>query len=722
MLVAPCNEIASLIINMFELQDRLHSFCPTLKNSWRIAKKFEFSKNTFVAGISDSKLFLNVNSVCTQNPNVYMPVDQYHIAFSVPTFDFDKKTRTVVPIEIKDRLTMFRCSRSNNDKMMSMHLMEIEQMLSSIYIGGYVFVLLPDKYRSSDMRYNRWIENNSAVVAKIELPQESVKFKMNEMVPYRPMDQYGSEIDTGEIEVENEYITANKWFLTVLFKQFGTSFNLDGISCPNSSKYPEPLIWSEYTYSPVIMRLKDLRERTLEDAAQKFKESEWFKMSVFQWNKMLKSWSNSTKIFGREYSFTKKLQEQADMFIAEPSQLMEQRLRIIKSLRSIKNEPNYVQIKITRSGIKIIAHNQTAKCSVHDFIISKGFNSVTKESSIEYELKKDFDSVKFALISDLYQFGLIPCMLESENISYEKRRRWLNRQLTPIERYSAVAPEVRGMSKFSNAECNDWDISNADIGLRLTMEDQIKTWERRAKTIRLDSPVYTFGFQLDDILVHAMKDGLVNGSIMGLGKTRELLFSAVLRGFKKVLIICPKRLIGTWQDEIEDLLIPFGRRVRRHWNGSILNIEIPNVIEFASNCRSSEFTTFNIISYDKLKSTPRDANFFKCPKCGFVTFSTSQEDMRCPGDPFYYDVDPMQDKSCVGQLRRWKLANSERDESGKLKYQKHKVCKATGKKVHWNESHPSRNGIKDSECVIVDTRKQNPYRDPLTGGRPRPNV
>jgi len=718
MYIFDANKISATISEMFNFQDRLQAFCPSVDNCEKFASSMSHVQYMKIASIGRNSSF--PGTLNTKSQNIYLPKDMFHISFGVPTFGFDHKTGLLHPEKIADTLSLFRCSRASNEMEMNLHLMEIEQMLNAIYIGGYVFMIIPDKWRSQDMRYNRWLESNSSVVAKIELPQGFMRYEKEIDIPYRPEDQYGSKIDSGFDSVKLDFEIKSKMFLMILFKPYSVTYNLDGLDSPTSSRFPIPLEWAEFTYSPVQAKFDPGNPDKL---INRFKTSDWYKMSVFQWNKMLKAYDNSTIVFGRTYKQAK-IKDQSEMFVAKASDSFRQKIVIVDGLSRLKKSKNMVQVKITRSRIKIIGHTVAARCAIAEFMLSKDLSQETRKPNILTELNRDFDTVKFGLIKSLYDFGLIPCMLRSEQLAYEKRRKWINRQLTPIQRYIQVQGDASPTSgsKFNSAVSKDWDIVNDDIGLKATMRDQYDEWVRRATKMRLNSPGYTFGFQFNDIIMHAMKDSIVNGSIMGLGKTRELLFSAILRGTKRVLIVCPKRLIGTWQDEIESTLIPFARRVRKHWSNEMLSVSLPNIIEFASDCEEKKLTLFNIISYDKLKSTPRDGKFFCCPKCGFVTFSGSDkvDSMRCPGDPYYYDADPMKDKSCIGQLRRWKAANTERGSDEKLKYQKYKVHSKTGKKVHWNHHHPSRDGIPESECHIVDTRRENPYRDALTGKKPRP--
>lgn len=756
----PLEKIVNLMLNPHR---KIQVFCPNLNSTFNTVKSFCLNRLSYCNGIFDvskpvqfemlernfstearkalieyrlSSVSNMVSAIETESPEIYYPEDVFQIAMYIPSFDLNEETKLVKYQMTEDTLATYRCSRFSEDRSVPRHLIQLEQALNAISIGCYCVTVLPDNWQITDMRYNRWLENNSSIVARIELPEGCMEYKKVKDVKYRIQDQYGSWVDSGYNKSGYSVKTENKWHLVIFFKPYTVMYNTDSFKCPHSSRYYNSIDWSEYTYTPFKHKLESFSDEDLGFLQNTFIDSEWYKMSVYQWQKSMESMEKTTTSYGTLANYPRNLPSQENMFLVKASERVEQKIYVIDDLKKLKRSNLFVQIQPTRSKVKVIGHTTETKCLVAELMNSMGYEDDL--SVMSTFLNQDFETVRHKLISQIYMHGMVPCMLSRDSSSIETRTKWLNRQLTPIERYVSVRrkDKSKSRSRFDFASKDEWDVLYDGIGIRSVYNEQYAQWLQRAQKIKLDKmkldgKTVTFKFQLDDIIIRCMKDGNVNSSVMGLGKTRELLFAAILRGVKKILIVCPKKLIGTWQDEIEDTIIPFVRRVRRNWNGKLFEIGMPNVIEYAKDCLEENLTMFNIISFDKLKSTPKDGIFFKCPKCGFVTYSISQEKMRCPGDPFYFDQDPMQDTSCVGQLRRWKMANSERDEDGKLIHQKFKQWKVNGLKVHWNENHPSRvvdigigtttrkYKIPDSECEIVDTRHKNKYKDPISGGPPR---
>jgi SNF2 family DNA or RNA helicase len=706
MVIYDADLLSELIKNLIIPPERMKVFYPNFDSSIKIAENLS---HTLSSGISTHKITTNytIHSIKTDSPELYLPSDKFHMSILIPSIDIDPEHSRAKHIYIEDRLSQFMCSKFNEEKMAPLHLIQLEQALNSVTVGGYVVALLPDNWQISDMRYNRWIENNVATVAKIRFPNPEISKEMD--IPYNVADQYGSKIYSGQQKITVRFNSVNKWSVYIFFKSLNCLLSRNPIKCPNSMKYSNIIPWASYTYSPFIMK-QEVNRSNLDEVVSKFTNSEWNRMSVFQWRQTIKAYKDSYTCFSTRDHMPIELDSLEDMFMVEGIEKFKQKILLVHNEKDIKKSKKLIQIKPTRSKVKLIGHSIESKCALVEIMHSMGYQG--GELAMEHLLKLDFESVRHNLVSEIYKAGFIPCMTERSRQEIATRLRWINRQLTPIERYIKI-------------DDSQFDLLYEEIGLRKVFSDQYAQWSQRAAKIRLNNKRSLFDFQLDDVIVQCMKDGVVNASVMGLGKTREMLISALLRGKEKILIVCPKKLIGTWQDEIEDLIIPMVRMIRRNWNGKIVKIGIPNIIEYADDCRPENLTMFNIISYDKLKAVPRDGRFFKCPKCGFVAFSATEERMRCPGEPFDFHEDPFEDRSCVGELRRWKAANRQVDEKGNLIYRKYKVHKKTGKKVHWNEDHPSRftedgSRILDKDCEIIDTRSDNPYCDPITGSKPQP--
>jgi SNF2 family DNA or RNA helicase len=728
-------KIADLIIELIPFKKNTQIFMPNLDVDYRIAKILTKKSNSaFVTGLHKNDLHEyghtegeeRISKTLTDNPEFYLPEDRFHLSYVTPSFNLNTETGKVEFIEVEDILNSFVCSRFSKDGITTYkHLIQLEQAFNAITIGGYVIALLPRGYQISDMRYNRFLESNLSTVLRINLSKELIDFSVYEKEKYFLRDQYGSmikEIDRINYRVEH---TSDDWDICIFFKSSNVIHNVDGMKCNVSRQFIGNMEWMEYSYSPFIKN--NVTPDRLDDTVCRFKETEWFKLSIFQWLETLKKFEEASYSYN-PFSLSRMapigLPSLEDSIVIRGIPKYMQSIREFNSIEEMKNERNPVRIKPTRSKVKLIPINESSKCLMLDLYNYAGYEDGV--SKLDRQLSKEFESIRHYLISILSMNGLTPCILKSDANELKSRINRINLTLAPIERFiNTREPSSHGIGYSVSSETGDkWELLYRDIGVRSVFKKQYEQWFNRAKKIKISDGRRLFDFQLDDVIIQCMKRSVVNASVMGLGKTRETLMSAILRGKKKVLIICPKKLIGTWQDEIEQFIIPWSRIVKRNWNGELLNIGLPKVIEYAQDVDNLSF--FNIISYDKLKSTPRDGRFFKCPKCGTVVYSVRNELMRCPGNQFEYNEDPMKDNSCIGPLRRYKFANTQRNEHGKLIHQKYKVHKKTGIKVHWNENHPSRlvNGIRvlDKECMIIDTRKDNPYSDSITRECPRPPV
>ena len=233
----------------------------------------------------------------------------------------------------------------------------------------------------------------------------------------------------------------------------------------------------------------------------------------------------------------------------------------------------------------------------------------------------------------------------------KKREHWLAIQLTPIERTVPATKAAASKEGDQSDKSEDWETLYEDIGMEASFPEVMDLWRKRAQQMGLDKAGITFEFQFKDIIYYAAKQCLGNGNVMGLGKTRETLFGILLRGVTKALIVCPAKLIGVWQDEIDDTIGPYCRLQRRNWQGKVLDSSY-QVIQHGRDLLPENLRMFNIISYDKLKTIAKDGRFFKCPKCGTIAYShRAVEMLTCPGD----SSKPEDDLSrCNNIVKRWK--------------------------------------------------------------------
>ena len=177
--------------------------------------------------------------------------------------------------------------------------------------------------------------------------------------------------------------------------------------------------------------------------------------------------------------------------------------------------------------------------------------------------------------------------------------------------------------------------------MRAVHADVVEQWTKRMEKCGADG--HLFGFQNKDLPVLLIKNGVINGSKMGLGKTIETLMTPVMLTSKKCLLVVPSKLIGEWQDEMEKRLGVFVTMEKLNWRNERIKYDY-QIIEWAKDVENLK--TINIISYDKLWRTPRDAMFFVCPKCEFKVCNPAgtAETMPCP-------------KCNHGVRKKWKAEN-----------------------------------------------------------------
>jgi SNF2 family DNA or RNA helicase len=323
---------------------------------------------------------------------------------------------------------------------------------------------------------------------------------------------------------------------------------------------------------------------------------------------------------------------------------------------------------------------------LHEFYISMGGEPDDRESAANvgnwvYTVKKllgrePYVNVKEFLIKGLRERGLQPCILENDWIKLQRRIKRNNIMLTPQERLipvhaSHVAPDG------SEVKETRWEVVYEEIGMKALHPELLHMWAERAKKMKLHMPGLTFPFQFENLCYLASKESNLFSDEPGLGKTRQTLFITTLRCAEKMLLVVPAKLIGVWQEEIENLITPYVRRQRTNWQKKPMKSDY-QIIEWADQCTPEKLKTFNIISYDKLKSTPRDGKFYKCPRCGMVAYSAKgMKEIPCPGNiDKYPEDDPRQ---CSNLIKAW------REDCVAKGLRKYRVSAITGEKVHWNK-------------------------------------
>lgn len=715
--------IATMFHSLIQFPEGVQLFCQNVDTSSRAADRL-ISLGAKLSGLSEieavaetfnDKGFEKAAVRFTGGKrNYYRPKDKFHLAFSVMPFDVDftaeDESERVKPRIVQDRMMLFNCSEGKHNREVPEHMLGLESLLMATFAGGYFASVLPKRWIGREMKYLRWWEENAALVARIRLPESAVYWKYRRTVK-RPPEEIETELysdnpswrhslatyiddkpafhDKFFKQVPHELTAPGEWDLYIWFRPF-----IESEDTPNSNNNRAKLDWAEFRYSPFQFTLETLSNQSIDECAEVFRKHEWWINSIKMWKRMLEK-NHSHPWCGTHGYKPHELPDISELWFFKPNEETENKVHIMEDVDAIKKERFAVQIKPSPSKIKIIAFNDYSRGFLMELKASEGLRLSEEDGQVHYNfvdenLKGHYISVREKLAHKISSAGLMPCITRVDHERMIKQERWLNIQLTPIERNVPV-----------DRNQNRWETIYEETGMNAVFPEIMEMWRKRALSMKMDQ--YLYGFQLEDVIYHAAKDSILNGNVMGLGKTRELLFSALLRGSERVLIVCPTKLIGTWQDEIDDTILPYVRRVRRNWMGKIIHAGQPNVIEYAEDCLEQNLTLFNIISYDTLKRTPKDGRFFICPECDTVTYSPYGSPQICPGSP---TEDP--DLACNAAIRKWREECRKRDEHGKLIHQKYKVEVSTGKKVHWNPDHPSRKDIPESDVKIIDTRPEKP--------------
>ena len=758
-------EVIELAVRTLSVPQDAQAFTPTYDLSEEFARRLlhDGIKITGITGnyerhryfaedIGERKLSLTDS----KEPQLFNPTDKFHVAFGILPFDVDMEiddNRAIKPAELRDTAMQFRCSQGRKNRIASAHLLLMEQMLASVHAGGFIVAVLPKKWLGKEMKYLRWWEDRCATVARIKLPAGAVKdgtfvqrpvtcdwivpVQDDEFVqavvvekpfcvavdysPKHDPDDYKAPRRPMPIEDRVERNVPGDWELRIFFRPFSRTYATE---FQDSAQFGSKLEWATHRWQMVQHRLKNLETESIVNAIRAIQATEWETVTLKNWRAMLEAHKGNS-VIGTKHWKAVGLPDVSDIAFFEPTDKTIYDIKVVSDLAELKKNPRAIHVVQTRSKIRLRGYNDITVAGITDIESRMGFSYDEKAKKYQSKLSlqilgRDIYSVKEQLVQVVVNAGFEPCMTVDDARRMKKRQRWLDIQLTPLPRYIPVKDE-----DAASGAAVVWENIYEDVDLKATFPEVYQLWEQRARKMKMDSVL--FGFQFDDVVHQAAKQSIVNGNLMGLGKTRENLMAAILRGSQKVLIISPSKLIGTWQDEIDNTVIPYCRRVRRHWSGKSLSISAVNVINHASDCVPDRLRQFNIIGFDKLKRTPRDGRFYKCPKCGFVVYSANNKPQICPGDPKESHPDPDKDKSCMGPIRRYNAAKKLRDEvHGQLLYRRYKVLSSDmTTKVHWCEDHPSRQTaagiIKDEDCTIVDDRKNIVTGSGLFNtGKPRP--
>jgi hypothetical protein len=173
------------------------------------------------------------------------------------------------------------------------------------------------------------------------------------------------------------------------------------------------------------------------------------------------------------------------------------------------------------------------------------------------------------LLRRLGSAGLSLWMDQADRRGLDRRRRWLERQNTPIERDAFVG--------------GDWKALFPTDGTMTRYADLFSGWLRRAHALGLDRHLHPF--QLVDVCQIAMKSSVLLAPQQGLGKTREAICAQILLDCQRGLYVVPSKLIGEWENEFRALGLPV------------------HVID--SYAASQNLGRFNLVAYEALWRVPR---------------------------------------------------------------------------------------------------------------------
>ncbi len=146
-----------------------------------------------------------------------------------------------------------------------------------------------------------------------------------------------------------------------------------------------------------------------------------------------------------------------------------------------------------------------------------------------------------------------------------KKRRWMERQLTPFEQYIK--------------KDGSWVCLNEHNGIRSMYPDHYKMRVKQLEKLGIDQ--WLWGFQKDDVSRMSLKNANLLADQMGLGKSRQIIALALLYGCRHNLIIVEPKLKDEFVKEFREL-----------------NITDYQIIESEKDLK--HLKKFNLIAYNKL--------------------------------------------------------------------------------------------------------------------------
>lgn len=618
--------------------------------------------------------------VVDERLELFHPVEKFHYAFTFPPFNDDGS-----PIYTEDTLRDWKCSKLiSKDYVAPRHIIALESLYDSVIPAGYFGAVLPRNWMGAYMKFMKWWNTSAAMVAKIALPGEAVSRYVSSNEELLNTSHYEDIGEHAKYLHAGRPLTNQKWYLVIWHKPAGIDSKRHYLSYGN------------YRYSSYVYDLKGLAEKDINKCVTRFRKHDWYKLSVKKYVKICVDGKSGRYRFS-ESDRPEFLPLPSETRVVKVSDTNKPEIKVVDTVEEIRADPRAAHIKLG-PPCKVYGYSPQVQATLHDIRITdlipknnkehyqssgnggggNGGNGNGTEDTEAYKIKDNFlvkiRSTAFSenrewILKKLLENGLVPYMTANEYRRMAVQERWLNIQLTPIERTIKVHTETDESDRDSsqenientepdNVEVNSvkvggeiqtvdakeneeqekdyWETLYDDVSLKVIYPEVWNLWKSRATKMKLDrtliegKPV-TYDFQFEDIITMACKQSLINSNVMGLGKTREALFAALLRCSKRTLFIVPTKLVGVWQEEIETTIANYVRKQRKDWAGNLMSADY-QVIEWARDCEPANLKTFNIISYEKLARVPKDARFFQCPVCKFIacTLKESVRHIPCP--------------------------------------------------------------------------------------------
>lgn len=542
------------------------------------------------------------------------PTTAFHYAFSfMPGINvYDYSNDKVFPLETEDTLLQWSVSKESPNRHGPLAMMLMEQAAKAVLPGGYYGMVVPKKWSGRHMEFvMKWMEEMGAVV-KIDLPAEAV---------YKNV--------TAEDGTVSKEFAPGIHCLLIFHKKYNET---------NVRK--NTMEFASMRYRCFVTKLKSLSSGALEATWHRFNRSEWKRYSVKKYADYIKITSHGSYCCDDLHPIA--LQEVKDIRILKVAETNQLQFRVIEDLVSIGNNTSNIRVIPTELGVKLKAFSPEAISSLSVVRHKMGIDPTEQREAtksgrpaigyFDEMIQKPLRECQHQLIQLLANNGLTPVMWLNDYKKMLRNRRWLSIQKAPVERTIRVPGEVEGQ--------DEWEKIYDDVSIQAAFPEVYSLWEKRAKKMKIDGKAgpkqtWTYQFQFNDIVTMACKQSLINANQPGLGKTREVLFAAMLRGQEKLLIVCPVRLIGVWQQEIESTITNYARTIRKDWSGKPLRYDY-RIIKNAKDCLPQNLAMFNIISYNDMARVPRDAVFFECLQCKFricspfARYLKKCEEQACP--------------------------------------------------------------------------------------------